>query len=195
MYTISVHVQGTAPLMQHRFPIPDLDDMSKGGTKVTGAKDYTQEWREYFYATKDGEIYQPAAHFEAAMVKAAVNFRITGKGRKTYKDLFRAAVFVTPEQIPHGVKVPDELDTDADKTLYLDMRPVVVVRARVVRIRPTFKAGWKLNFQIEVIDDQIAPELVNDVLLLAGKSVGIGDFRPKFGRFMVTKFDHDGLRI
>lgn len=189
MYTIDVTVQGTAPLMQHRFPIPDLADMSKGGKKATGAPDYTQEWRNYFYADSDGNVFQPAAHIEGALVKAAVSYKIPGRRGKTYKDLFRAAVFVGPDRIEHGVKVPDQLDTDADKPLYLDVRPVVVQRARVVRIRPTFKAGWELSFTIEVIDDSISSELVHDVLALAGKTVGIGDFRPKFGRFMVTKFE------
>ena len=189
MYTVNVKIRGVSALLQHKFPIPELEDMSKGGTRSTGAKDYTSEWKEYFYETPDGEIYQPAAHFEGAMVRAAVNFKITGKRGKTYKDLFRAAVFVSPDQILHGVKVPETLDTDGDKPLYLDVRPVVVQRARVVRIRPTFKAGWELEFTIEVIDDQIQPELVHDVLTLAGKTVGIGDFRPKFGRFMVTQFE------
>ena len=189
MYTVSVKTKGTAPLIQHRFPIPDWEDRSKGGTVRTGSPDYTQEWREYFYETPDDMIYQPAAHFEGAMVKAAVNFKITGKRGKTYKDLFRAAVFVTPDQIPHNIAVPNELDTDADKPLYLDVRPVVVNRARVVRIRPTFSAGWELEFTLEVIDDQINSELVQDVLALAGKTVGIGDFRPKFGRFSVARFE------
>lgn len=189
MYMVSVKAKGVSPLMQHRFPMPTFEEMVKGGTKSTGAKDYTKEWKEYFYETKDGMIFQPAAHFEASMVKAAVNFKITGKRGKTYKDLFRAAVFVTPEEIPHNIPVPDVLDTDGDKPLYLDMRPVVVNRARVVRIRPTFKSGWELAFGIEVIDDQISPELVQDVLTLAGKTVGIGDFRPKFGRFSVIRFE------
>lgn len=189
MYTVEVKVKGDAPLMQHKFPMPELGDMTKGGTKSTGAKDYTEEWREYFYLAKDGGIYQPAEHFEGAMVKAAVGFKIAGKRGKTYKDLFRAAVFVSPEEIPHGVTEPKELDADADKRLYLDMRPVVVQRARVVRIRPTFKPGWELEFEIEVIDDQIQPALLQDVLTLAGKTVGIGDYRPKFGRFSVVKFE------
>lgn len=190
MYTVSAKITGIAPLLQHRFPMPDLATMSKGGQQVTGAKDYTEEWREYFYANSEGEIFQPASHIEGAMIRAAVNFKIQGKGRKTYRDLFRAAVFVTPDEIPHnGFTVPDELDTDADKPLYLDMRPVVVQRARVVRIRPAFKAGWELEFTIEVIDDQIAPELVHDVLALAGKTSGIGDHRPRFGRFSVTRFE------
>jgi len=189
MYTIDVTVKGVAPLMQHRFPVPELAMMTKGGKLQTGAVDYTQEWRNYLYVNPDGEIFQPATHFESAMIRAAVNYKITGKRGKTYKDLFSAAVFVTPEQILHGINEPDELDADADKPLYLDMRPVVVNRARVVRIRPTFSPGWELSFTIEVIDDSINAELIHDVLSLAGKTVGIGDFRPKFGRFMVTKFE------
>jgi len=189
MYTIDVKIKGIAPLLQHRFPMPELAAMSKGGHQVTGAKDYTEEWRDYFYANSDDEIYQPATHIEGAMIKAAVNFRITGKRGKTYKDLFRAAVFVTPDEILHDIKVPESLDTDADKPLYLDLRPVIVNRARVVRIRPAFKAGWELEFTVEIIDEQIAPELVHDVLALAGKTVGIGDYRPRFGRFAVTRFE------
>jgi len=189
MYTIDVKVKGVAPLLQHRFPMPELETMSKGGHKVTGAKDYTQEWHNYLYINASGEIFQPATHFEGAMIKSAVNFKITGRRGKTYKDLFRAAVFVTPDEILHGVQEPDELDTDADKSLYLDMRPVIVNRSRVVRLRPAFKAGWELEFTIEVIDDQVAPELVQDVLGLAGKTVGIGDYRPRFGRFNVVRFE------
>lgn len=193
MYTIDVKVVGDAPLMQHQFPMPEYKDMGKGGTKHTGAKDYTEEWREYLYLTSDNQIYQPASHFEGAMVKSAVNFKITGKRGKTYKDLFRAAVFVHPEEILHGIKGPATLDTDGDAPLYLDLRPVVVQRSRVVRIRPTFSPGWKLEFEIEVLDDQIAPQLVQDILTHAGKTVGIGDFRPKFGRFSIAHFEvHNG---
>lgn len=188
MYAVNVEIEGIAPLMQHRYPVPDLATLGKGNKKNTGATDYTQEWREYLYANAAGQIYQPSAHLEGALTKAATNFKVTGKRGKSYKDLFAGNVFIDPPEILHGYQVPEELDADGDKPLYLDMRPVVVQRARVVRIRPTFKAGWKLAFTINVIDDDINAETVNDVLTLAGKTVGIGDFRPKFGRFMVTKF-------
>lgn len=174
--------------MQHRFPMPDLATLSKGGKKSTGSIDYTQEWREYFYATEDGEIYQPSSHFEGALVKAAVNFKVSGKRGKSYKDLISANVVVDPERILFGVHVPEELDADADKQLYLDVRPVIVNRARVVRIRPTFKAGWELSFNLQVLDDEIQSELLQDILILAGKTVGIGDYRPKFGRFNVIEY-------
>jgi hypothetical protein len=188
MYNVKVRIEGTAPLMQHRFPIPDLANLSKGGKKNTGVTDFSQEWREYLYVNKDGDIFQPAIHIETAMVKAAANFKIQGKRGKTFKDLVSANVFIDPLEISHGIKIPEELDADADKILYLDIRPVVIQRARVIRLRPTFKPGWKLDFTINVIDDQMPFEVLNDILVLAGKTVGIGDFRPRFGRFMVVEF-------
>lgn len=189
MYTIAARITGIAPLLQHRYPLPDLANVSKGGHQQTGARDFSQEWREYLYADADGQVYQPASHIEGAMVKAAAGFRITGKRGKSYKDMFAGNVFVTPDRIMHGMQVPAELDTDPDKALYLDLRPVVVQRARVVRIRPAFKPGWELDFEISILDDQLPPEIAHDVLSLAGRTIGIGDFRPRFGRFQVTHFE------
>ena len=189
MYEVNCRIVGTAPLMQHRYPMPDLTALGKGGKKQTGAVDYTQEWRGYLYATKDGMVVQPAVHIEGALIKAATNFKIQGKRGASYKDLFKAALFIAPDEIPHNVAVPDELDADGDKILYLDVRPVVVQRARVVRIRPTFKPGWELDFTINVIDDGLPADIVQDALTLAGQAVGIGDFRPRFGRFSVARFE------
>lgn len=191
MYTVDVQVEGIAPLMQHRFPLPDFADLSKGGKKKTGEQDYSQEWREYLYATPEGDIYQPATHFDGCLVKAAAGYKIQGARGKTYKDLFKGNVFVSPDAIFHNVKVPESLDADADKPLYLDVRPVVIQRARVVRVRPTFGIGWKLEFEISVLDDQLPKNVLNDVLVLAGRTVGIGDFRPRFGRFIVTRFEEN----
>jgi len=189
MYTVNCSVAGVAPLLQHKYPLPDFADLSKGGKKRTGEKDYSQEWREHLYINPDGEVYQPAIHFDGAMVKASAGYKIQGARGKTYAQLFKGNVFCSPDEILHGIKAPDDLDADADKPLYLDVRPAVVQRARVVRIRPCFKPGWKLDFEITVLDDQIPANVVNEVLILAGRTSGIGDFRPKFGRFMVTKFE------
>ena len=155
MYSVSVQVEGISPMMHHRYPLPDFANLSKGGKVKTGEKDYSQEWREYLYVDGEGNIVHPATHFDGAMVKAAGGYKIQGARGKTYKDLFKGNVFVGPDNIPFGIKEPQELDADADKELYLDVRPVVVQRARVVRIRPTFKAGWKLDFEITVLDDQV----------------------------------------
>ena len=191
MYTVEVKIRGIAPLLQHRYPMPTPESISKGGKATTGSPDYTDEWRQSLYVTVDGEVYQPSSHIERAMAKTAVNFKIPGKRGKTYRDLFTATVFVTPDQILHGVKNPEELDYDPTARLYIDQRPVVVSRARVVRARPAFSIGWTLAFTIEVMDGEISAELVHDVLSLAGKQAGIGDHRPKFGRFQVVLFEKE----
>ena len=189
MYAVDVKVRGVSPLLQNRFPMPDYEDMGKGGHTQTGSRDYREQWRDSLYVTRDGEIYQPAVHFERSMVKAAVNFKIQGKRGKTYKDLVSSSVFINPEEILHGIKNPDELDTDADKPLYLDLRPVVIQRARVPKVRPAFKSGWELEFVIDVIDDQMPQEMLKDILEYAGRAVGVGDYRPRFGRFQVVRFE------
>ena len=189
MYQVSVTVRGIVPLLQHRYPMPEFDTLSSGGKKSTGSVDYSEEWKNYFYQTSDGDIYQPSEHFERALTKAGASFKITGKRGKTYKDLIQTSIVIDPEKILYGVKVPEKLDLDADKPLYLDMRPVIIQRSRVTRLRPTFKKGWELSFEIQCTDDQIPPEMLQEILVYAGKAVGISDYRPKFGRFMVTKFE------
>lgn len=189
MYFVKVQVEGISPLLHNRFPLPDFETLSKGGRRQPGEQDYSQEWRKLLYVNSSNEVYQPSTHFDGAMTRASSGYRIQGQGQKTYSQLFKGNVFTTPDEILFGIKAPENLDNDADKPLYLDVRPAVIQRARIVKIRPCFKPGWKLKFIIEVIEDQIPVNVLNEVLIQAGKTVGIGDFRPRFGRFMVTKFE------
>ena len=188
MYTISVEVEGTTPLLHHKFGGETEAAIKKPSKKVTGKIDYSLEWLDNCYQV-DGNLVQPGNHFEAAMIKAAVYFPIKGKRGKSYKDLFLSVIYVRPVMIPFNMPVPKDPGTNLfDKPIYIDERRAVVVRAPVMRRRLAFAPGWKLAFKIDVHDDQLEREIVNDVLLLAGKQVGIGDYRPRFGLFMVTKF-------
>lgn len=181
MYQVNVELTGTAAIMQHKF---SLEKEVKGA----GQQDYSEEWKKTIY-TKGGEIVQPSTHIIAALVKAASTFKIQGKRGKTFKDIFNAYLFVEPEYIPHGIPIPDELDDDPDKQMYVDRRPVVVQRSRVVRARACIHEGWKLAFKITVIDDDLPVQVLNDALIMAGRIIGIGEYRPRFGRFMVSKFE------
>jgi hypothetical protein len=155
---------------------------------VTTEKDWSQSWRKALY-TKDGMVVQPSGHILGSMIKAATAFKIQGKRGKTFKDAINSFVMIEPEYISHGLSVPTELTEDADQPIYVDVRPVVRGRARVVGYRPALKEGWKLAFRIICIDDGLPSTVLNDILVLAGKTVGIGDYRPRFGRFMVSKFE------
>jgi len=189
VYTVGL--KGIRPLLMHRYPIEIPKDR-----KNEGEKDYSLEWLETCYQV-DGNLVIPATNIERALVKAAVNYRIKGKRGKTYKDLFNASIFIDPDMVPFGLQVPSpdtapELLYDPDQPVYIDMRRVRVQRAAVVRARLALHAGWELSFNMECISDQLPEEVVLKVLEYAGEAVGLCDYRPRFGRFIVTRFERQG---
>lgn len=184
MYTVTVKIVGVAPLLQNRFPTPD--EQPKTRRRSGEIKD---DWKQTAYLLPGTtELVQPGIHIETAMAKTATQFRIAGRGKKTYKDLVQSAVIVEPELIPHHLTLPDDLITDPTQPVYIDRRPVVIQRGRLLKSRVALKAGWTLDFVIRVLDDQIPDEILREILETAGASTGIGDFRPKYGRFEVKEF-------
>lgn len=175
MKSVNVEIAGIAPLLHHRFQTEEHgENASKTKKKVYVP---SEEAEKCLYRNAKGEIYQPAEHIFQSMVKAAVAFKFEGK--KTYKDVVTSGIAITPEDIP----------LLADPNYEIDARPVVVQRARVVRWRPRFNE-WKLAFTIDILDeDNISVPVVKDILETAGRTKGIGDYRPRFGRFMVSKFE------
>jgi hypothetical protein len=164
-----VIIRGTAPLLQNRFDDEQDDSLKKSGKQYDKQKD-----AEKALYKKGNKVCQPATHIEGAMVKAATSFML--KGKKTFKDAFRGGVFVEPDMIPHK-----------HQKWEIDLQNVVIQRSRVVRSRPKFNK-WELEFQILCIDERVTPAIIKQILVDAGKFHGIGDYRPRFGRFEVIKF-------
>ena len=176
---IQVTIEGISPLLQHRFP-DDNPETTKPSKRKTGVKDYRAEGEFSAYRTPEGKLYQPAAHIEAALVKGATSFQIPGKGKKTYKDLFKSSIFVMPDALVHEIQ---EYEIDA--------RPVVVIRARVMRYRPKLN-NWRLTFTIQIQDPDLPSSVVKEILEYTGLRVGIGDYRPRVGRFTVVQWEDEG---
>ncbi len=67
---------------------------------------------------------------------------------------------------------------------------VTVQRNGITRCRPAMKAGWTIEVDLMVnLPEYIAPDALQDVLVNAGRLIGVGDFRPTYGRFAVRAFD------
>jgi len=170
---IAVTVKGMGQLLQHRFPVEDhLEDATKKRKKVYSAQ---EDAETSLYKKQDGTIFQPANHFEAALVKAGANYKF--EGRKTFKDAIKGGVFITPNEIPHK-----------NQEWEMDLQPVVIQRARIVRARPRFDK-WELDFEIECIDDRVSFKDLKEIMVYAGLYVGVGDMRPRYGRFEIIKFE------
>lgn len=146
------------------------------------------------YVTPEGYLYQPATHVEGALQRAATTFKMKGKGGKTWKETVKAYAYVQPEMIVHrrnqeAVRAPGaELLEQPTESLVVTIMRVKVKQAAVARSRLQIAAGWELAFRLEVIDDQLAPETLKVILEEAGRAVGIGDFRPRYGRVVVEAF-------
>jgi hypothetical protein len=167
-------IRGTAPLLMHRFS----NEKDSTTPKKSGSQYNDREYAENaLYKNEKGEIVQPALHIESAMVDAATNYRIPGQSRKTYKQPFRGGVFIEPNLIPH--KIPK---------WQLDLQSVVIQRSRIMRARPRFDE-WELDFTILNIDERITSSIIRSILEDAGKFIGIGNYRPRYGRFKVIKFE------
>ncbi len=173
---VDVEIKGISPLLQHKFP--DHEEVSKKGKGIrVAAQDYSEEELQHLYKNKKGQVYQPSSHIEGSMIKAATEFFIKGHKGKRFTDRVKAFVDVQPTEIIHK-----------NQEWHTDTRSVVIQRSRVNRRRPCFP-DWALGFQIVIKDPEaMPPATLHEILEYAGRYVGIGDFRPKFGLYEVVKW-------
>jgi len=177
-----VSIEGIAPLLQARHPTPEEEQKilsRKSSDKKIKVKDLTdlEQFKMHSYKTKAGKFMQPADMIEAAMTKAATNFKLEGK--KTYKDVIKAGIIVDPIEIVHTNQKP-ALDARWGRNQSTG--------GAVWVVRPRFDT-WKLNFTITLLqDERVSAGMLEDILTYAGLYVAIGGWRPKFGRFRVTSF-------
>lgn len=174
-----ITVDGSVPLLHHKFA-------GVGGSKTQIVYDPKERTEAGLYRDSDGKIYQPSVHFEGAFIEAAKQFK--WKGRKTYMDLFKAGVLVDPIEIPFENPKNPEMNYNGGEGK-IDERPVVINKSRVLAWRPRWDS-WGFTFKVNVLlGNQIKDDVVKQVVEYAGMYIGIGDFRPKYGRFDVTKFE------
>lgn len=167
-----VKIIGTAPLLMHRYPMEEQTSVK--AAKKDKIYDPKTDAESALYKDENG-CYVPAVMVEAAMKKAATDFK---RGKSSYKDTVVSCVLIEDDKIRLNKDTYDEIDR----------RPVVVQRNRVVRSRPMFK-NWELSFTINFNEDRISSDIIKQILEEAGSSKGIGDYRPRFGRFKVEIFE------
>jgi len=165
-------VRGLSDYLQHRMVI-DND----GDKITTGEKDYSEEWKKSLYKDDDG-CYIPSEHFLGCLIKAGVNFRVKGKGQTTFKNFVKANFTIEPDHIPLGKSEPDDIF----------QKFVVVQRNRILRSRPLFRKGWEVEFEL-ILQDDIDMEILKGLFEVAGSQYGIGDWRPKYGRFELVSLE------
>ena len=177
-YAVECTVQGVADLLFHRWNCDAIEAKAKA---AKGSKEKkTDDIESYVFRDDDGFLCIPGEYFRQAMIHAAKFLQDPRSPRKSAMDLFKSAIFATTPLCSLGVKEWD----------YEDRRRVMVMRAGITRIRPALQTGWKCTviFQIN-LPEYVSQDLFLKILNDAGRLIGVGDFRPTFGRFAVTNFN------
>jgi hypothetical protein len=180
-YRVTLTLQGTSTMLFHRWNCEAVDAKAKAAKGSTAKK--TDDVESYVYRNDEGELCIPGEYVRQSIAgpAGAAKFRQDPRSsRKSALDLYKAGVVSLTELASLGVK-----DWDM-----LDQRRVTVQRAGITRMRPAMLAGWRAEFDLQVLlPEYIPPMDLLDVITRAGQLVGIGDFRPTYGRFAVVRFE------
>ena|SRR6185436_15705759 len=176
-WSCEVEITGNCPLLFHRWSNEAIAEKAKA--RKGSAVKKTDNVESFVYRDDQGELCLPGEYLRMSIVNAAKFKQDPRSPRKSAMDLFKAAIIPLTELASLGA-----VDWD-----FLDMRRVVVQRNGVTRSRPGMKAGWKATVQLLVnLPEYIDQPFLLDVIGTAGKLIGVGDFRPTYGRFDVTGF-------
>ncbi len=200
MKQIEIKLTGLAPLIQHNIRLANpLDPVTREMKRFTAKKSNMTdeerrivqklEWFGGLYTNAEEEtvgdgdvrveasarVILPAVNLEALIVEGAKKQR---KGKQA-----KAAVFI--EQDPlldySGPKEVNDLYGTGRHSLVVGVRNR---QSRIMRTRPIFRE-WSVSFAVTYDDRSIDKGQIVEALEAAGRQVGVGDWRPKFGRFQV----------
>ena len=179
-YIVSVTIEGTCPILFHRWDCDEVEAKSKA-KKGSKAKK-TDNLETYVYRNEKGYLCLPGKYLRGSIVEAAKFHQDPRSKRRQASGLFKAGV------------IPLTGDTDASLSVkdwdYEDRQRVVIQRAAITRIRPALHKGWRATIDLQVqTPEHIDPQFLYEVIEQAGRLVGVGDHRPTFGRFQIMKFD------
>jgi len=176
-YIASVTIAGSSDFLFHRW---NNEAVAEKAASAKGSKAKKSDNVEsYVYRLDDGTLAIPGEYLRQAIIHSAKFKQDPRSPRKSAMDLYKAGVVALTNLATLG-------SSDWD---YLDSRRVTVNKAGVTRTRPAMSAGWEVTFDFLVnLPEYINPNDLREVIEQAGRLIGIGDFRPTYGRFGVVKF-------
>ncbi len=178
-------IRGVSPLVMHNEQLSDplnkwarlLKEISKKRTKTDDdlLEMSRREWFGGLYWAEDLGVHVPERCLERMLRDAAAK-------SKRGKDVVSGAIVTDPAKLEFkGPKDPEALWANG---AFLLRASVGVNAARVIRSRPIFRE-WGLTFRVEFDEMVLSAEDIDGFVELAGRLIGLLDWRPKHGRFTV----------
>jgi hypothetical protein len=176
-YAVEVVLVGTAPILFHRWDDASVERKARAARNSQSRK--SDDVESYVYRTSDGEIGVPGRNFEACLREAGRSLPDPRSPRKSARELVQSAIQIEPFLASLG-----RTHWDA-----VDVQRAVVQRNAISRARPMFREGWSVTFDVVVLAaEYIDAAWLHDLISRAGRFIGLGDFRPDYGRFRMHSF-------
>ena len=185
MKELQFHIKGISPLLLHSTRgVNPTDPLVVELKKLTSKKTKTPEdiegiakleWMVSMYVNANGKPSMPGENIEALLREGRV-------GKITKANMVAAVASEGPWPIIYSG--PKDLDKLWETGQFCDTRAVRVMSSRVMRSRPRFE-DWELKFSVLYAPDMLSEAQVVGSLKRGGREKGIGDFRPRFGRFEI----------
>lgn len=180
-FRAEVTIRGDADLLFHRWNCEAVEAKARAA-KGSAAKKI-DDLESYVYRNCAGELCIPGEYVRQAIIAAAKFRQDPRSPRKSAQDLVKAAVVSLTPLASLGIK----------DWHYEHRCRVQVQRNGVTRVRPAISAGWAAAFVLLVnLPEYVPYDMLHGLLTDAGRLIGIGDFRPSYGRFQVIHFEELG---
>lgn len=175
---------GASPLVMHNGQLASpLNPIAREMKRVSGKRaktdsDYEQLAKLEFLGSlylSAGEPCIPGEVFESCLTQAAKKAR---RGAQAKAGIICDENFRLEYEGPRSA---EGLWTDEAFRFVVGVR---VGQARVMRCRPVFRK-WSATVVVDFLPDQLNGRDIIELAQVAGRIVGLCDWRPKFGRFSV----------
>lgn len=189
METIRFKIKGITPMLHHNSQLADpLNEYAKALKKISAKREKTEddfyemmkvEMLGGLYWDESLGLYIPGENIEACMIGAA-KFKKLGT---TFKRGAQVIELLCPLT---GTGAPNSKEEIANSGKYQYVKSVKVKTSRVMRTRPIFD-NWATEFHVMFDESQLQREDIVEMAHSAGTMVGLGDWRPRFGKFEVLE--------
>lgn len=177
-YIVEIEIVGSCPIIFHKWSCEDV--ASKAAARKGSKEKKSDNVESFIYRDQDEDICLPTEYLRMAMCFAAKFKQDPRSPRKSAFDLFKAGIVSLSDlaKINGGTKNWD----------FIDQRRVVIQRNAITRMRPAFLKGWYATVELQVLlPEYIDYQFFSEVLTMAGRLIGLADFRPTYGRFDIAK--------
>lgn len=187
MQNFKIELRGSAPLLMHNSRLSNpMDPATKALKSATSKRSKTDEDHEVvarlehaggLYLDPDVGPYVPGENIERCLVDGA---RISKLGVKVQR-----GVFIHTDVNPLGYAGPRDAAGLWEDKRFVHYASVKVGTSRVMRCRAVFQ-DWAVSAEGTLDESVLNFEELVQIVKNAGAMCGLGDWRPRFGRFTGT---------